>query len=562
MKKLHFLRSFLTLLLAFVGISAHGDEITSTFTDRNLSTSEKQLTWTTSPAANSFEGSDLARGACYQANAVFGTSISNATITSIVVTVSSNTDGNTLSCTVGGGNFGETIELANGDRHKEYTFTGSAQGDISFQFTRKSKSFWIEKAVITYTTSGGGQFVSAPSLSQSSGTFTDPFELTISSDEGTTVKYTLDGSDPENGTVYDNKPLLISQTTTVRAIALDTDGNKSAEATATYTKIAVTGNGTLEQPYTADDVIILVNGGNIPSDKVWVKGLILGSCNTSNGNLENPAKQSVNLALGEENGNHVSVQLPSGDIRNLGNAKDNTENIGKEVCFYGNLDKYLSIPGIKSVTKLYGLRSFQIAAEEGYGTYYTDNAFEVPEGVECGIITGADGDQLTIDYKYKAGNYVPAGVALLVKGAANEYPYSIVNSSAQQPADNCLRGSVEGGTPENDPASYYYKLSYDAEGSNLGFYWGSEDGSAFESAAGKAYLVLPKATAMNVRGFAFDHQGTTGIEQAARADELTGRGDDLATRAVYTLTGQRVQADLNNLPKGIYIVNGKKTIVK
>ena len=47
----------------------------------------------------------------------------------------------------------------------------------------------------------------------------------------------------------------------------------------------------------------------------------------------------------------------------------------------------------------------------------------------------------------------------------------------------------------------------------------------------------------------------TGINTPATATTTT-------QQSIYTLSGVRLSNDLNNLPKGIYIVNGKKYIVK
>ena len=45
----------------------------------------------------------------------------------------------------------------------------------------------------------------------------------------------------------------------------------------------------------------------------------------------------------------------------------------------------------------------------------------------------------------------------------------------------------------------------------------------------------------------------TGINTLATATTTT-------QQSIYTLSGVRISNDLNNLPKGIYIVNGKKVV--
>jgi hypothetical protein len=69
--------------------------------------------------------------------------------------------------------------------------------------------------------------------------------------------------------------------------------------------------------------------------------------------------------------------------------------------------------------------------------------------------------------------------------------------------------------------------------------------------AGKAYLETTVAVSSPV--LMFDIEGTTGI-----SEKVTVNNDEIATSPVYNLNGQRVEKPA----KGLYIVNGKKVIVK
>lgn len=82
--------------------------------------------------------------------------------------------------------------------------------------------------------------IAAPKFSVNSGTYSNAqtVELTCET-EGTTIYYTTDGSTPTaESTVYTGA-ITISQSTTVKAIAIDADGNRSSVATATYSIMAV-----------------------------------------------------------------------------------------------------------------------------------------------------------------------------------------------------------------------------------------------------------------------------------------------------------------------------------
>lgn len=63
--------------------------------------------------------------------------------------------------------------------------------------------------------------VNDPIFSHNTGTYNDPINLSISSSDGSFIKYTLDGSTPSinNGFVYDSD-IYISETTTVKAVCL------------------------------------------------------------------------------------------------------------------------------------------------------------------------------------------------------------------------------------------------------------------------------------------------------------------------------------------------------
>lgn len=127
----------------------------------------------------------------------------------------------------------------------------------------------------------------------------------------------------------------------------------------------LTGLGTETDPYTADDVITLNNSKSGP---YYVKAYIVGQINgtsPSNAEFEAPFSPSVNKKTGKPYSYNtnilvaasatekdvtkcVSVQLPSGALRDGLNLPENPEMLGKEVVIYGSLEEYLSLPGIRS----------------------------------------------------------------------------------------------------------------------------------------------------------------------------------------------------------------------
>lgn len=192
----------------------------------------------------------------------------------------------------------------------------------------------------------------------------------------------------------------------------------------------------------------------------------------------------------------------------------------------------------------------------GYATYFTDKAFTMPKGVTGSIITDANGGSLTIEDKYPAGSVVPASTALLLKGAEKEYTYNVVTTTETAPTNNLLHGSVSKGSTsvnENTDDYLFYKLSYNEAGDQIGFYWAKDNGAYFVTEGGKAYLAVPKSQggASQMKGFALDGT-TTSIQQASIADKAV---------PIFDINGRRVST-LNGAAKGVYIVGGKKVMVK
>ncbi len=106
------------------------------------------------------------------------------------------------------------------------TWTGSAT-EITFTMAAQVR---VSKMVVTLEDGT----VATPYFSPAEGTYYGPTDVTIHGQEGATVYYTLDGTNPTTSSAVYSAPITISQTTTVKAMAV-LNGNNSAVATATYT---------------------------------------------------------------------------------------------------------------------------------------------------------------------------------------------------------------------------------------------------------------------------------------------------------------------------------------
>ena len=240
------------------------------------------------------------------------------------------------------------------------------------------------------------------------------------------------------------------------------------------------------------------------------------------------------------------------------------KNVGLEGTALSTTNAIANVTGFPGAfNETYQLNVFENAAVEetgynlavsaaGYATYFNSaNAFTMPADA-----TGYVWFEGKIEKAYNHSEDVPANEPLVIKAAAGNYALWFTSSTEETYKSygmNELEGTdVETAIPDDD--AYFYGLSLNAshDPASVGFYWMNPTGAAFTNGAHKAYLKLAKNTpagSQAVNGFPFNGT-TTGIEQIeAGAD---------AKNTIYDLSGRRV----NKAAKGIYILNGKKVLVK
>lgn len=146
-----------------------------------------------------------------------------------------------LSASVGGTQIGSSASLSGSA--KDYTFTPktAASGDIEISWNATKGSVYINSITINYTSSSepvDPTAVTVPIFSESSKSFSDKFELTLTKgNNAEMILYTTDGTEPSyeplNGEEY-TAPISIAHTTTVKAIALSNEGKESKVVTNEY----------------------------------------------------------------------------------------------------------------------------------------------------------------------------------------------------------------------------------------------------------------------------------------------------------------------------------------
>lgn len=190
-------------------------------------------------------------------------------------------------------------------------------------------------------------------------------------------------------------------------------------------------------------------------------------------------------------------------------------------------------------------RGSSLPATDGtanYATFSSDRAVEFVDATvyAVNVVNGV------LQLNEVTSKQVPAGTGVLLKSEKETAPYFYINEAAT--IDNNL---LMPASQEMSGSDKFYKLAYDnyEAKTGLGFYWGAANGGTFTVKAGTAYLAVPAVpNAASVKGFLLD--GTPTAIEGVEAENNTD--------VIYNLSGQRVQ----KAQRGLYIVNGKKLMVK
>lgn len=242
---------------------------------------------------------------------------------------------------------------------------------------------------------------------------------------------------------------------------------------------------------------------------------------------------------------------------------------GESAYFYEVNDGYTYSGYCTTVEATYTSNNLTFVAKDGkdyYATFSNAKVVFMPATVvPMAVVVDATGKisekdvfthvTATIGAKSVDGYYIPAetGVLLWTDKTSVEY-YTVDNYAIDALAANAnmLKPSVTAGAFVPEPDYLYYKLAYGnwTDKTQLGFYWGADNGGAFYVKAGTAYLAVPADNAAGAKGFTLSGEAT-GIEGVNANVENA--------KVIYNLNGQRVASMAK---PGLYIVNGKKVVRK
>ena len=285
--------------------------------------------------------------------------------------------------------------------------------------------------------------------------------------------------------------------------------------------------------------------GNFTVDFNWANGKCQKATITSNAGAElkvrcNRGAMAIDKALVTVNGKKVAVTV--------------ADEIATIPCIKGDVVVIDFTKDAASYVESHELNMTEV----GYVTLYLGFDAAIPElkGENSGVYTITSVGNGYAHMEAVTGT-LPANTGVVVK--ADEGKYTFVQSSTA-PANidkGLLKGTLTREQIIKDADKEYYILSdeYDP----VGFYIAGNGAKNeyFWNDANKAYLVISKEMAQGSTGFRFDIDGTTGVEEVKTENGTNGRSES-KVKAVYDLQGRKVE----NPSKGIYIINGKKVIVK
>lgn len=470
-----------------------------------------------------------------------------------------------------------------------------------------------------------GEVPDQPTFTLPEGQYFEPQNVSFGHELGCSVIYTLNGDDPSytdnthyTGTLWDGNPLNISETCTVKAIAVDGNGKSSNVASATYTIISTQGSVTFtagtdkgtrtstdpgEDMITKDDVTISVSNGCMALDtqyrcyagaymtffsagnnivKVEMTFTSKGDAKYGPGSFEKPSAGSydykANGYVGTWIGNAQTFILNATQQARITKVVVTYSDTPTQPVFSIGEGIYMKA---QTLTMNCGSQNFIIYTLNGDDPSYTDETHYTGikyDGTELDIAQSTVVKAIAVSNTGKSSSMVTASYTIVAtegEGTA-ENPFTV--SDSRKVIDALISDLI---TPvfytkgyvvsevEVETASGQASFSIgDVQGAttNLMNVWkakGLED-KRYEEGSVKigdevvicAQMQLFAGDYETVHGYIYSINGQT---EPTAIQEVAA--DKLTKSTIYNVKGEQFTAPLSSLPRGTYIVNGT-TIVK
>ena len=499
------------------------------------------------------------------------------------------------------------------------SFSKDSKAPAKFFNKNSNGTYYMDGAVkdITQNEDGTISFlykgvvnIAAPTFSPKAGTYSEAQTVTISCEtEGITIHYTTDGTTPTaESSIYDG-PITIDKTTTLKAIAVSEEGDESQVSVARY----VIRNGTSTEVKTFK---LVSSVDEVVSGLRYI--IACGSKDVAAGALSNSHLNSEEIiltdnvititddvevfTLDENNGKYAFMNREGAYLNATANKKAAYQT---DAAYTWTLKK--GNDGVEMVHTYYGTMTYNANSGSGFFAPYTTGAstsmIRANLYVECDeepaqpqeIIIGNNNYKLVTNEEELEGNYR----YLIVSNVEDQYiAYNGFNSDKGNagvvtPVDDVItltegsgnaavpvvlqkqnqkwtifeteKEKYMGTTTETKKASKAY-LTLNGNVSSDYYRWTISvvDGEAIVKNCGKAFYLQYNSSANCFRVYASGQNAISLYkeEQEQQNHGITTTIDALRSHqkstVIFDLQGRRVI----NPQKGIYIVNGKKVVIK
>lgn len=524
MVKRNFLTKMLLLCALIVGSgSVWAEEITSTFTS-SFGVGDGEMAWTSSKSGGSMDsngrGCGFSKAGTYTLTAQNQTNYINQNIRKVILIVSSNAGGNTISVKCGDTdlkNNGENTASVKNANNQTIEFVGDVANNATIVVTinnpnsNQGKSLWTKSITVVYNPLG-------PSAEEPASVGTTPVVWDFSSASAQSASGTITESTTNTLTATDG-------TSTIKYVAGSKDKYNTSSG-AYYLK---------------------PNGGsafssNLPTNRYFILQISKPIVLAITSNSTKPGEYKIYQANEEDASKstlQTSITTGASNLTASG-VVDNANGEYVFIAFNGQLyTEKLSLAEYNAITitttdNMDGWRSFYDATQD----------YEVDDNTKIYVVKAKSTKDNVVELTALDATKVKAGTPVILKTSATDHKLVLTKTTgADDLGDNLLAFAAS-------TAVDGYRMGYKST-DGIGFY----KYTATAPASGVVYIGKDNvvSSAHEFLAFSFDNE-TTGI-----ANLNVDVNDNFDANApMYNLAGQRV----NKNYKGVIIQNGRKYLNK
>lgn len=283
-------------------------------------------------------------------------------------------------------------------------------------------------------------------------------------------------------------------------------------------------------------VAVLTLGGE---EDAWTLKSSLSNQYLSLPNNSNELRAAA--SVGNEEAEEWTISISDGNVYIINNKNPQNDNKNRYIQWNSGSPRFACYTGTQKNIQLYRLSKSVTITSAEYATYCGNKALNF-DGVGIKAFTATDGETSVKLNEFTSGK-VPANtpVVLYKEGLSTTTTFDVPVAASADAFEGTNDLHVSDGTTA--VGNGIYVLANKTNG--VGFYpWTSTTSLS----AGKIYLKSESTTPAPFLGF--DSEGTTGIVNVNR--------ETITNNQYYTLDGRRVAEPT----KGLYIINGKKVVIK